>query len=330
MAITVSDFNNIRTTLLNVYHSGGTAYNQALDPDNTAATSASVITTTLWNGLGNDLRRARQHQTGVEVTSAELPVLQRTTQITNTVYNQFVTMANTVASNKFAIGTNALVRSQEGIQTATSGTWSVPALYHKVVLTFPGYTSTRTVNGRTTTLAVSAQNHARAFFNAGGEIRFRASRTGTAANTKDTDWTDILAAMGTIRFHWQSTNTSPEFTATSPGTVPVGSTGFFVSPGFTSVNLPTSNTNIFFKTGSAYGTNRYNITLRADSATAPTVLTFIVSFQDNATGGLDEPITGTTTSVIEMIRPSGSTVNVPGPTTTEQNAGGTLSTVVLS
>ncbi len=330
MAITVNDFNNIRTNLLNVYHSGGTAYNQALDPDNLAATSQSVITTTLWNGLGNDLRRARQHQTGVEVPSTELPILTRTTQITNTVYNQFVTLANTITSNKFALGTATTVRTVENIQTATLvGNWSVPALYHRVTITFPGYTSTRVVGGRTTTLVVTPQNHARAFFNAGGEIRFRASRTGAASTTKDTDWTNLLAAMGTIRFRYADTSTSPEFTATSPGTFPVGTTGFYVSPAFTSINLPTANTNIFFKTGSTYGTNRYNLTARADSATAPTVLTFIVSFQDNATGGIDEPITGTTSSTIELVRPSGSQVNIPAPTYAV-NSGNTLSTTVLS
>lgn len=323
MAITITDFNNIRTKLVNVFGTGGTGYGQDLDVANNAATSATLISNTLWNGLGNDLRKARQHQTGLEVTSAELPVLTRTTQITNTIYNQFLTLANTIETNKFVIGTVPAVRTIENIQTATlSGNWTAPALYHRVTVTFNGYTTARGV-------VVSAANHARAFFNAGGEIRFRASRTGTAANTKDTDWTDILAAMGTIRFNYAATSTSPEFTASSPGTFPVGSTGFYVSPGFTTINLPTSNTNRFFKVGSAYGTNRYNIDFRANSATAPTVLTFIVSFQDNATGGLDEPVTGVTSSTIELLRPSGSQVNVPPPTYTT-NAGNTLSTTVLT
>ncbi len=331
MAITISDFNNIRTKLVNVFGSGGTGYGQQLDISNVAATSSSVITNTIWNGLGNDLRKARQHQTGNPVPSTELPVLTRTTQITNTIYNQFVTLANTVETNKFVLPTGGQVsqRSIENIQTATYSTNWTSALYHRVVVTFPGYSRAQTSLLQSAT--VSAQNHARAFFNAGGEIRFRASRTGSAANTKDTDWTNLLAAMGTIRFYYANTSTSPEFTASSPGTFPVGTTGFYVSPGFTTINLPTTNTVTFFKAGSSYGTNRYQISVRADNATNPTQLTFIIAFLDNAVGNpnTDEPVTGTTSSTVEIVRPSGSNVSIDAPTYST-NSGNLLSTTVLT
>lgn len=319
MAITVNDFNTIRTKVVNVFGQGGTGYGQALTTGNNAATSASLITVLLWNSLGADMRKARQHQTGLEVTSSELPSLSRTTQITNTVYNQFVTLANTIEANKFAIADVATVRSVELIQTSTlSGNWTAAALYHRVVIDFS--------NGGLYT-ATDARLRARYFFNAGGEVRFRASRTGTAANTKDTDWTNLLSQMGTIRFHYASTNTVPG-TAAVPGTFPVGTTGFYVAPSYTTINLPTANTTTFYKTGSTYGTNRYNLTVRADSATAPYLFTFIVSFQDNAGGGIDEPVTGVTSSTIELFRPSGSQVNVPPPICT--GSGATLSTTALT
>jgi len=333
MAITVADFNNVRTKLVNVFGSGGTGYGQQLNVANLPATSSSLITSSRWNGLGSDLKKARQHQTGDPVPNTELPTLSSTTPITNTIYQQFVTLANTVETNKFVIATagQAPQRTQELIQTATlNGNWTT-ALYHRVVFTFPGYT--RAATSQLQAATVSAENHCRAFFNAGGEIRFRASRTGTAANTKDTDWTNLLAAMGTIRFNYAATSTSPDFTATSPGTFPAGSTGFYVSPSFTTINLPTANTVMFFKTGSAYGTNRYQISMRANSATNPTQLTFIIAFLDNAVGNpnTDEPVTGTTTSTIEVIRPSGQSVSVDIPDRDlTANPGDTLVTTVLT
>lgn len=332
MTITVADFNNVRTKLVNTFggspNAGGTSYGQQLDVANVPAVSQTQITNVIWNGLGNDLRKARQHQTGVIVTNSELPTLSKTTIISNTIYQQFVTLANTVEANKFTLATTGIAqRSIEILPASTFATAWNTALYSRIVVTFPGY-SRSAVSNVSQAVTVSPQNHARAFFNAGGEIRFRASRTGANLNTKDTDWTNLLAAMGTIRFRYNATSTSPDAAASSPGTFPLAQSGFYVSPAFTTISMPTSNTISFFKTGSTYATNRYQLSYRANNASDPTSLTFIIAFLDNAVGGpsVDETVSGTITSTIEFVRPSGSSVDVPSPSYTITNLGTTVLT----
>jgi hypothetical protein len=293
MAITAADYNNIRTKVVNVLGTGAGGY--GITPVSSAATSTTVITTTAWNLLRTDAIKARQHQTNVD-ESANLPILTKTTAITESIRVQFDNFANLIVANARAV-------LQYSIETASSSTYTsnwTTALYHQVTLNF------------------GTNLNANYFFNAGGQVRFRASRTGTAANTKDTDWsTNVLTPMGTIVFDYLSSRTLTG-TATSAGTFPGTATGYYASPVYTTPNLPTTSTQMFYKSGTTYSANRYNLKLRADSASTPSQLTFTVSFEDLAGGNpnIDEPVTGTLTSIVEILRPSGANVNITPPTYT--------------
>ena len=193
---------------------------------------------------------------------------------------------------------------------------------HTVTVTFGGYTIT---NPDTTTESVSGANHRRYFFNTGGNIQFTASLTG-GSGSKDTNWSNMLANMGIIRFGITDTTASGTGTGSSIG----------------NSDLTTSYQTIFTKIGSGvYEENDYTIRARAPSSST---LQFEITFNDDDSGdppitplppgaivgGVDENVTGSTASNVEALVADGdnividgitySTVTIPAPTaTTDSN-----------
>jgi hypothetical protein len=183
--------------------------------------------------------------------------------------------------------------------TGWGGSAQVQSIYHIITFTFSSQ---------------SARDH---YFNAGGELRFSASLTG-GSGSKDTDWTNMLSSIGTVRFSkWR-------LTASSGTSNPTGS-------GFDS--LSGTYRTLFTKTGSGlYAENQYTIEARIESTTA---LRFRITFNDADSGtgdpnfpevpGTDESVGGTTTSTVNTFRPNSSfifnsqtftAVSLPAPTTT--------------
>lgn len=320
MAITVADYNNIRNKVIGVLGTGAGGYGQT--PVSVAATSASIISANLWNGLRSDCIRARQHQTGVD-ESANLPILSRTTSITEAIRQQFDNYANLVVTNKFKIGLigsastpSAVIDQGQNETFATSTTftsnWNT-TLHHKVVITFA---------------SALAANY---WFNAGGQFRFFAAKTG-AANSKDTEWTNLIgnsttkngnssSGFGKVFYEFGTIGTLAG-TAFSAGTATPSFAFYNNPPTFNTTNLPTTASTIFFRPFTGYGAvNRYQINMYVNNATAPTAFTFLITFQDNAAGNVDEPVTGSLTSYVDILRPTvagGVTLNAPSLT---QNVG---------
>ena len=170
-------------------------------------------------------------------------------------------------------------------------------------------TSTRTAAWSTTvthdvTVTFGSAAIRNAFFNAGGSLYFTASRSGGSTNDQNTDWTNMLSAMGTIKMNYTQT------TASSGTTTSIGNN-----------DLTTTYQTIYTKAGSgSYSTNYYSIQARADSST---VLRFLITFGDSHTGrGYFDSVDGTLTSVSGQYRPNsgtlpnGYTVTVATPTYT--------------
>lgn len=293
--ITAGTYNNLRDRLNLVMGLGSTGYGQALT--STSVLAGQTFTLAMWDALRTDLLKARQHQTGVS-ESGNLSTVTTSTDISSTLVAQYDAFTTLVSTNQRVIATNQA--TIESLASATRSTAWNGVLTHTVTLTF------------STTLA------ARYFFNAGGQIRFSASRTGTASTTKDTDWTNILSSMGTLYMNYNTTG----FLAGGSGT---GSAkGFY--------NLTTSYQTLYVKGSSvyAYNENDYNIAARVDNATTPRIITFKIEFRDDDTGNqpqpappppygpkVDETVTGTLTSTVTMFRPSGTNVSVSGPTATQ-------------
>jgi hypothetical protein len=156
-------------------------------------------------------------------------------------------------------------------------------------------TSTRTAAWSTTvthdlTVTFSSSAVRNAFFNAGGSLYFTASRSGGSTNDQNTDWTNMLSAMGTVKMNYTQT------TASSGTTTSIGNN-----------DLTTTYQTIYTKAGSgSYSTNYYSIQARADSST---VLRFLITFGDSHTGrGYFDSVDGTLTSVAGQYRPNSGTL----------------------
>jgi len=329
MAITAADYNNIRNKIVGVLGTGAGGYGQSIT--SVAATSATVISSTIWNGLRSDLIRARQHQTGVD-ESANLPILTRTTSITEAIRQQFDNYANLCVNNKFKIGLvgsadtpSATIDQGQNETFATSTTftsnWNT-VLHHKVVATF------------------SSALQANYWFNAGGQFRFFAAKEvpPTPVLSKDIEWSNIIgnsttkngntsSGFGKVFYNFGTIGTLAN-TANVAGTATPSLSFYNNSPTFNTINLPTTATTIFFRSFTGYGAvNRYNIDMYVNNATAPTAFTWLITFRDLAAGNVDEQNTGRLTSYVDILRPTvsgGVTLNAPaltvntGLTTTAQ------------
>ena len=115
-----------------------------------------------------------------------------------------------------------------------------------------------------TTWTFGSEAACRAFFNAGGALGVSSSRSGGSASTQNTDWTNLLSAMGTVLMNYNDTSAS---SGTSAGI------GFY--------ELSTSYQQLFIKYGSgAYASNYFRLEGKVNSTTDPTVVTLKATWYD--------------------------------------------------
>lgn len=115
-----------------------------------------------------------------------------------------------------------------------------------------------------TSFSFSSESQCRAFFNAGGRLGFSASRSGGSSTTQNTNWTDLLSAMGDMYID--------HITASA-------SSGSGQSKGF--YELTTSNQELWKKFGSgSYASNFIRVLGRVNSTTNPTVVTLRMECSD--------------------------------------------------
>lgn len=313
MAITATDFNNIRNKVVGVLGTGSTGYGQT--PVSSAATSATAISATLWNNLRTDMLKARQHQTGRDETPFAPAVLNRTTTITEAIRVAFDNYANEIVADQRLLGYSPL--EDEIIDQAQ------PELFFTSAQYTANWNQTLYYRAR---VKFADNLQARYFFNAGGQIRFYAAKTDrTSSLTKDIEWDNILgtsttkngtspgSGIGKVVYKYNSVEQLAGSFATS-GTSSPQYSFYTAASSYVNSSLPTTATTIFTKSASAYSSNIYDIRMYADNAASPTQLTFLIRFQDLAAGNVDEQNTGKLTQYVEILRPTvtgGVTVNGP-------------------
>ncbi len=303
--IYAADYNNVQDTVQTLLGTGlaDQGYGQAVGSSQVAINNK--VTVGQWSVLRTDLLKIRTHQTGVDET-ANLTVPTTSDKITNEFVNQYKTYATTCTTNRFSIASNqgqeeAFVSRQR--VTAWNG-----VLTHTATVTF------------------ASSNAARHWFNAGGQFRFTASRSGGSATSKNTIWENLLSDMGTITLAANGT------TYSGTGGTAQTSTGWY--------QLTTSNTKIFEKPAAAgvYNENDYIIYARKNASdNTATELTLVIEFRDDDSGdqrsvdpgtlgvdglgtagpGVDEDVDGTLTSVVRIFRPIGSNVELTAPAVSE-------------
>ena len=261
----------------------------------------SKITANQWNNLRNDVLRARQHQTGQDMTSS-LIVASASTTISDAQRAALLNM--TIDAENPA---NYLVSPPPVTELARSN------LVTEQV-------RTQKWNGRITQtidIVWPTADDARYFFNTGGNIEFSSSFSPSVPGLKGISWSTLLQNMGTFRFNYDRVFTT--------GSAFTGTDGFY--------ELTTIPTIIAQKetSSSAYLPNEYYILARVNSTLANErrILTFVINWDDSSGKppsfpepgfGIDEDVEGTLTSRVQVVR-SVNNVVIPVPNATTTSIG---------
>lgn len=277
--ITASRFNIMQSKIATILGngSGQFGYGQIVNGTTVNATTDFIEASDL-NSVRLDIINAYVHQTG---SLPVLPTLAIGTDVEDATFVTYETLANTIFVNKNLIfeATQASVETKLNSTRSSQwgGTGQPQTIYHKFNVVF--------INS----------DHRRHFFNAGGEIRFVASLTG-GSSLKDTNWASILSAMGTVKFNYLAAT---------------GLTG--LSGNIGNFDLTSSFQTIYTKAPATYfySTNDYVIKAKGDQNS--NIIEFSVEFTDGTRGSVDDPVTGTITSSISQLRPTGIYVEVPTP-----------------
>jgi hypothetical protein len=327
------DYNSIQSVISNVLGigSGNSGYGQAVS--STQVSANALITVAQMVSLRNDLSKARVHQTntavadGLASTAGNIGSPYQTLQLITIPSVAPVTIQEAIRQqySQFATGvqTNGDVIAASGQSTPSVSVASITrvadwngTISSTVTVTFGGFN-----NGQ---YPVSAADHARVFFNAGGTITYNASNASWPADTsasKSSDWASMLSGVGTVSFGAAATGISG--TVNSPGT-------YASSSGFRSLTIGGSAVRILTQASSVsvYNENRFYIDVSRPTADT---LSFVFTFADLDTGGVqltpapgstpgepsgpvvDEPVKGTLTSNVTCTYPSGSNVSVAAP-----------------
>jgi len=245
--------------------------------------AAGTVTATQWANMFTRFTSIA-NQTGTTVTA-----------IVNPVTGETIAVKNNFSANLSSCFTNRNNAAGVG-STITAGG----------VATFT--TAWLTALTATHTITFADANSARYFFNAGGRITWAGARSGGTVSSKNTSWTDLLTACGTIN---TTTGTSTQTIAGTSytGTTKTGGSGtpttLLTTTGF--YDLTTSNQEVFKQFGSTYlyTTNFVSINILANAAAgSATTITITVRFDDSHVLSTDENVDGTLTSTVTLVQPS--------------------------
>jgi hypothetical protein len=290
--IIASDYNAIQSKIALVLGSGTgtTGYGQNVSSSQVAANAK--ITTAQWSNLRTDILRARQHQTGTDLSSS-LTTPTASVKLAEADRAAYLSLATTAETNALTCpppvsqATRADLVSQQVKSVAWNG-----------------------VQRQTVVVTFLTADDARYFFNTGGQFEFSADRSGGTAGLKNTTWSTMLTNMGTVAFNYTNTTTT--------GTATTSTIGWY--------DLTTTDNLIFEKDApaGAYSQNKYYIYARVNSTSDRRIATFTIHFDDASLAppsypdpgfGIDENVDGTLTSTVQCYRATGSNVSVPIPST---------------
>lgn len=293
--ITAARYNQLQARIAGVMGKGAgdEGYGQLLQSFQVSANS--TVEADHMSRLFEDIKKARVHQTGslpseiANIVATDL--IEDSNSTTKKGVAEFEALSLDVVADRLNIATGQS-SIETGVSSFTDTDWN-GTIYHEVTVTFQAYNVT---NGDGSTTNITASDHRRAFFNAGGEIVFSGSLA-SGGGAIDTDWRTLLTNVGLVRFGHSATSNGSE------GTL-IGHT-----------DLTSTFQTIFTKTASSYSQNDFTIQAKEDSADGP-VLRFRIYFNDDKgpNPNFDEAVTPRTTSTVQVNRPNNvNSVNVNKP-----------------
>jgi hypothetical protein len=283
--ITAARFNQLQARVATILGkgAGNEGYGQAVTSSQVSANT--TIEAEHMSNLFEDMKRCRVHQTGsipAEIADIDIGNLIEDSNTTSKKgVAQYEGLSLDVVNDRLNIAAGQ-ASVEAGVESFTDTNWN-GTIYHEATVTFQAYNVT---NGDGSTTNITAEDHRRAFFNAGGEILFSAELA--SGNTPiNNDWRNLLSAVGTVRF---------SYTRTTNGT-----DGTLIGH----EDLTTSYQTIFTKTASSYSQNDFTIQAKEDANDGP-VIRFRIYFNDDKgpNPNFDEAVTPRTTSTVSINRPS--------------------------
>ena len=158
----------------------------------------------------------------------------------------------------------------------------------------------------THTITFASANAMRYFFNGGGRITWAGARSGGSTNDKNTSWTNLLTACGTV--NWTTGTSTQTIAGTSyTGTTKTGGSGSpTIATGTGFYDFLTTDQEVFkqFSSTYLYTVNFVSINVKVNASPgSATVMTLTVLFSD-VEASPEENVDGTLTSTITAIAPS--------------------------
>lgn len=293
--ITAADYNSYKDTINKIIGRGddgggaGGAYGYGQTNIIAAVTGGSdTITATQWTNLFTRLRSTLNHQGSSTTLAAGNPA----TGDTIAIKTGLTTDVTTIDTNKALAAAGSLasgVNITNVNGTARTAAWSTQ-IQHIFTVTFSASGTAPTGSG--------AQDAARYFFNTGGYISISLSGA-NGSGSQDTAWTNLLAAMGTIRFAGNGTTKSG---GSGSATTLTTTTGYY--------QLGTTNTTVFkqFDSTASYTANYVQIDVKTDTVTDPnsrggkgSVLTFTITCNDAHTNAFSDTVNLDVTSNVQYV-----------------------------
>jgi hypothetical protein len=252
--------------------------------------AAGTITATQWASLVNTISSVASHQ-GTSITSRAAPVAGNTINILSNLATDLTTLT-TNRGNAAAVGTEIVAWSGNTAKTSATGSGTTPW-----TITF------------THTITWASANAARYFFNAGGRIRWRTSKTSTGT-LADAEWNDLASTLVGQIYITGGTATQTIAGTAYTGTTKIGGTGTPNTLATTTgwYDLTTGDTLIYKQFADTAPYTGQFIAINAKTAGTGTQLVLTTTWTDPGGSG------------------AGSTDNISGGTDTTSPFGGSFGT----
>ena len=248
----------------------------------TPVSAAATVTATQWSTLFSRFTSSAS-QTNTSVTAVTNPV---TGDIID-FKNNFSTNLSSVFTNRNnAVGVGTTITANGVATRSTAWATSLTATH---------------------TITFASANAMRYFFNGGGRITWAGDRSGGSVSDKNTSWTNLLTACGTL--NWTTGTSTQTIAGTSyTGTTKIGGSGtpttLLTTVGF--YDYLTTDQEVFkqFSSTYLYTVNFVSINVKVNALPgSATVMTLTVLFSD-VEADPEENVDGTLTSTITAVAPS--------------------------
>lgn len=268
---------------------GGTfGYGQSGEP--TAVAAGATVTATQWASLLNIMNTCADHQ-GTSITAITNPTVGDTIEA----LSDLQTNLNSLKTNRgdaAAVGSNITTGGSISRTSAWGGAAQTDGLRHTITITFP------------------SNDQLRYFFNCGGLIKVTSSRSGGSSTDKNTGWSNLLTAIGTVVIKGSGTFDQTNNTiagTTYQGVTKIGGSGspttLNATQGVYQNTVAGGFTEVFdqYDTTAQYTSNHVEIHTERTSAT---VFKIQVDYHDDADADTDESVDGTLTTTVTLTQPS--------------------------